>query len=52
MTDNPNNEDCPGEEEHQPKSADELLRRVDALPTIDPRTPDEILGYDEHSLPS
>jgi hypothetical protein len=30
---------------------DELLHRVDALPTIDPRTPDEILGYDEHGLP-
>jgi len=27
------------------------LRRVDALPVLDPRTPDEILGYDEHGLP-
>ena len=33
------------------KSVDELLRRVDALPIIDPRTPDEILGYDENGLP-
>ena len=30
---------------------DELLRRLDALPAIDSRPPDEILGYDEHGLP-
>lgn len=30
---------------------DDLLRRVDALPRLDPRSPDEILGYDEHGLP-
>jgi len=29
----------------------EILRRVDQLPVLDPRTPDEILGYDEHGLP-
>lgn len=29
----------------------ELLRRVDALPTLDPRPPEEILGYDEHGAP-
>jgi antitoxin VapB len=29
----------------------DLLRRVDALPTLDSRSPDEILGYDEHGLP-
>jgi hypothetical protein len=51
MTDNTHNEDRPGEAEHQRKSVDELLRRVDALPTIDPRTPEEILGYDERGLP-
>jgi antitoxin VapB len=27
------------------------LRRVDALPVLDARPPDEILGYDEHGLP-
>ena len=27
------------------------LRRVDALPVLDARTPDQILGYDEHGLP-
>jgi antitoxin VapB len=27
------------------------LRRVDALPVLDARTPEEILGYDEHGLP-
>lgn len=33
--------------------ADKLLaigRRVAALPVLDARTPDEILGYDEHGL--
>ena len=30
---------------------EELLRRVDALPTLDSRTEDEILGYDEHGVP-
>ena len=29
----------------------EILRRVDALPILDPRSPDEIVGYDEHGLP-
>ena len=30
----------------------EILRRIDALPTIDSRSPDEILSYDENGLPS
>jgi antitoxin VapB len=30
---------------------EEILRRVDQLPILDTRTPDEILGYDEHGLP-
>jgi antitoxin VapB len=30
---------------------EDLLRRVDELPTIDSRTTDEILGYDEHGIP-
>ncbi len=29
----------------------EIQRRVAALPVLDDRTPDEILGYDEHGLP-
>jgi hypothetical protein len=28
-----------------------VLRRVDALPVLDDRAADEILGYDEHGLP-
>jgi antitoxin VapB len=34
------------------RQIEDLLRRVDALPTLDPRSADEILGYDEHGLPS
>ncbi len=30
---------------------EDILRRVDQLPILDPRSPDEILGYDEHGLP-
>ena len=30
---------------------EDILRRVDQLPVVDSRTPDEILGYDEHGLP-
>ena len=28
-----------------------VLRRIDALPVLDERSPDEILGYDEHGVP-
>jgi antitoxin VapB len=33
--------------------ADELdeIARCSRLPILDPRTPDEILGYDDHGLP-
>jgi antitoxin VapB len=30
---------------------EDILRRVDQLPVVDSRTPDETLGYDEHGLP-
>ena len=30
---------------------EDILHRVDAMPTIDNRSADEILGYDEHGLP-
>jgi antitoxin VapB len=30
---------------------EDILRRVDKLPVLDHRTPDEIVGYDEHGLP-
>jgi antitoxin VapB len=43
----------------KPKSNEKLLadlneisRRCAALPDIDTRTPDEILGYDENGLPT
>jgi antitoxin VapB len=29
----------------------DILRRVDNLPELDPRSPDEIIGYDEYGLP-
>ncbi len=29
----------------------EILRRVDQLPVLDTRSPDEIVGYDENGLP-
>jgi len=30
---------------------EDVLRRVDALPTLDSRAENEILGYDEHGMP-
>jgi antitoxin VapB len=30
---------------------EEILRRVDQLPILDARTPEEIVGYDENGLP-
>jgi antitoxin VapB len=30
---------------------EDVLRRVDALPALDSRSEDEILGYDEHGMP-
>jgi antitoxin VapB len=30
---------------------EEILERVDQLPILDARTPEEIMGYDEHGLP-
>lgn len=30
---------------------DEIVKRCAALPVLDPRPADEILGYDEHGLP-
>ena len=30
----------------------EVIEEIKKLPVLDPRSPDEILGYDEHGLPS
>ena len=30
---------------------DDILRRIDALPTLDTRPEDDILGYDEQGIP-
>jgi antitoxin VapB len=29
----------------------DILHRVDNLPDLDPRSPDEIIGYDEYGVP-
>ncbi len=34
------------------RDIDEILARVHALPELDNRTADEIIGYDENGLPS
>jgi antitoxin VapB len=33
------------------KKLAEILARFDSLPVDDPRSPDEIIGYDEHGVP-
>jgi antitoxin VapB len=30
----------------------EVVEEIKKLPVLDPRSPDEIIGYDEHGLPS
>jgi antitoxin VapB len=30
---------------------DEIVRRIAALPVVDDRSPDELIGYDERGLP-
>lgn len=46
-------------ERERGRSAAMIVRRLEALsaefsslPAVDPRTPDEIIGYDEHGLPT
>lgn len=34
------------------RAIQEILDRVDALPTLDNRTPEEIIDYDENGLPT
>jgi len=34
------------------KAVREISEHFTSLPVLDPRTPDEILGYDEHGLPT
>jgi antitoxin VapB len=34
------------------RQLDEIALRAAALPVLDPRTPEEILGYDENGLPT
>lgn len=36
---------------HLAKQLQEILRRVDQLPVLDSRSPEEIVGYDENGLP-
>ena len=47
MTNDPEKRELEGTE----REILEILRRVDLLPVLDPRSEDEILGYDEHGLP-
>jgi hypothetical protein len=39
------------EAERMNSDFEEILARVDSLPILDSRTPDEILGYDDLGLP-
>ena len=34
------------------EQVEEILRRMDALPILDDRSAEEIIGYDEHGIPS
>jgi antitoxin VapB len=41
-----------GERPWDDAAIDAIIERFNALPVLDTRTPDEILGYDENGLPS
>lgn len=45
------NDDTGTEREKMRIDIDDILRRVDLLPILDDRTPDEIIGYDESGIP-
>ena len=50
MMDNPK-----PEEPTKPKKEldiDDILPRIDSFPVLDPRSPEEIVGYDEDGLPT
>ena len=48
----PKPEDTPLRHEPLRPEIQEILDRAGALPILDDRTDDEILGYDENGLPS
>lgn len=39
------------ERQRRLEAIEDFVRRFQALPVLDPRTPDEILDYDENGLP-
>lgn len=43
---------APSRKKFDRDAVDKILKEIDALPVLDNRTPDEILGYDEVGLPS
>lgn len=45
-------EQPPPDLEEQVQEVLEIARHFRTLPVLDARSPDEILGYDEHGLPS
>lgn len=36
----------------RPKDLGDIVERFACLPELDPRTPDDIIGYDENGLPA
>jgi antitoxin VapB len=42
---------CGGTQRRLADELDEIARHCAQLPVLDPRSPDEILGYDENGLP-
>ena len=48
------NDPKPSAEDLQPEKVkiDDILRRVDSLPILDPRLPDEMVGYDKEGIPA
>lgn len=42
---------CQSDEQNPVSSLNEIVDRVDVLPVLEPRRPEEIIGYDANGLP-
>jgi antitoxin VapB len=45
-------EQQPNDPKRKKRTFEQILAEIHALPILDGRDPDEIIGYDEHGLPS
>ncbi len=42
---------CEKDDQNRFRDLNEILGRIDELPVLDPRSPEELIGYDANGLP-